>query len=162
MLSLGHYSDITWVSWCLKLPATPLFVQQLVQANTKRKHQSAPSLAQSCKGNPLVIGGSPHGRPVMWKVFPWHNIIMTLIAKCTYDMTWRYWDSVEMSRKIYTRICRNNIMNKQHYWLYVCIHVYQTAWKTNQVIIYQLYIYIKLHGKQIRWLFISYIYTCIY
>ena len=30
-----HYDDVTWAPWCLKPLATPLFVQQLDQANNK-------------------------------------------------------------------------------------------------------------------------------
>ena len=30
-----HYSNITWAPWCLKLPASQLFVEKLVQPNNK-------------------------------------------------------------------------------------------------------------------------------
>ena len=37
-----HYSDVTWLSWCLKSPVTWFFVQKLVEANnmenTKAPH----------------------------------------------------------------------------------------------------------------------------
>ena len=45
--AIFHYSDITWETWVLKSPAAGVFIQQLVQANNKRKHQSSAWLARS-------------------------------------------------------------------------------------------------------------------
>ena len=36
---LGHHSDITWGSWYLKLLVTPLFVQQILHADIKKRHE---------------------------------------------------------------------------------------------------------------------------
>ena len=50
---LIHYSDITWAWRYLESPVTWLFVQQLVQANTKKATNSA--LLVLHEGNPLMI-----------------------------------------------------------------------------------------------------------
>ena len=44
-----HYSNVTWVSWCLKLLATSLLVQTAFWSWHKRKHQSLISLTPSVR-----------------------------------------------------------------------------------------------------------------
>ena len=62
-----HYSDVTWVSWRLKSPATGLFVNHLVQANIKGKHQSLASLALCERFHKMT---SSHDDVIKWKHFP--------------------------------------------------------------------------------------------
>ena len=48
-----HYIDVTWVSWRFKSPANRLFIWQLVQARSTKKHQRSAFLAL-CEENPPV------------------------------------------------------------------------------------------------------------
>ena len=70
-----HYHDVTWASWHLQ----SLFDQQLVQANNK-KYQSS-ELLYICWGIHQWPGDSPHKGPVMEKVLPCHDIIMSAHRK---------------------------------------------------------------------------------
>ena len=53
-----RYSNVTWASRCLKSPANLLFVQQMVQADTK----TSSDLLVICVGNPPVTDGFPSQR----------------------------------------------------------------------------------------------------
>ena len=59
-----HYRDVTWVSCCLKLLATRLYVQQLIQANSKENIKAG-------------IADSPDKGPIRQKAFPCHGIILS-------------------------------------------------------------------------------------
>ena len=50
----SHYSDVTWASWCLKSPATQLFVQQYVA-----KDNIEDTFQAFCEWNPPVTKGFP-------------------------------------------------------------------------------------------------------
>ena len=67
---ISHYREFTWASWCLKSPATWLFVQQCGQANNKERKYQSSTLQSHCEGNLLYIG------PVMQKKFPCDDVIM--------------------------------------------------------------------------------------
>ena len=69
---MTHYSDITWVSWCLKSPTIQLFIQELIQTNTKALYHWA-----QVRGIHQSLLVSPRKRPVIWKLFSCHAIIMT-------------------------------------------------------------------------------------
>ena len=53
--TLYHYSHVTWASWHLKSPATPLFIQQFVLANTKAT--SKLHITCLCERNPSATSG---------------------------------------------------------------------------------------------------------
>ena len=54
-----------------------MFVEQLVWADIKKIKSS--TLLALCKGNPPMTDECPHKGPVMWKVFPFHYVIMTCV-----------------------------------------------------------------------------------
>ena len=64
-------------SWCLKLPATQVFVRQFVQANTKRisKIRVIGLLWRESMWRWSV--DSLHKGPVMWKTFTFHDVMLT-------------------------------------------------------------------------------------
>ena len=78
-----HNIDITLTPWHLKSLETQLYVQQLVQA-TSKAHTSASHHWAFFEGNPLVTGGFPHKRPVMWKtslcLYHYSDIAMIAMA----------------------------------------------------------------------------------
>ena len=53
-----HYSDVTWMSWCIELQTTRLFFQQLLQAYSKEKCQIPTIWDFHIKGNFDVYAGS--------------------------------------------------------------------------------------------------------
>ena len=58
------YSDLKWLSWCLKITGKSLF-QQFLQRKILRLH-----FTDLCVGNPPAIGGFPHKMRVTRKIFP--------------------------------------------------------------------------------------------
>ena len=64
-----------WVSWRLKSPASPWFVQLLVHAQIKEKHQRSASLA-FVRGIHRWPVNSPHKRTVTQEMFPFDDVIM--------------------------------------------------------------------------------------
>ena len=81
-----HYSDITWVPWCCKSPATWLW--QLFQANNNWDHKSSMLLAL-CVGNPSVIHGFPSQRTsvldsvsLSWHLYDFMNDKLDTSALC--------------------------------------------------------------------------------
>ena len=68
-----HLSDVTWAPSNLKSPATPLFVEQIVQACNKANIKA---LRDWLFLSPAV---SAHKGLVMLKTFPCHNIIMEIV-----------------------------------------------------------------------------------
>ena len=54
-----HYNDVTWPSWHLNSPATPMFVQLFIQTYIK---ENIKATRNCCEGNPLVAGSFPSQR----------------------------------------------------------------------------------------------------
>ena len=65
-----HYSYVTWVSWHVKSLVTLLFVHPFVQTYLKEKKSIL------CITDPLwrEPTGFPHNGPVMWELFPCHDV----------------------------------------------------------------------------------------
>ena len=70
-----HCSDVIRSSWRLKSPETRLFVQQLIHLNNK-ENIIPPHYWPLVKGIHRWSVNSPHKRPVIWNVFPYHGVIM--------------------------------------------------------------------------------------
>ena len=66
--------NITWTSWYVKSLATPLFIQQLVQANDYEIIQVS-YYWPFVRGIHLSQVDSPHKGPAMWKMVLYHDII---------------------------------------------------------------------------------------
>ena len=73
VFGIAYYSDVTWVSWRLKSPATLLFVQLSVQASKKTSKLRITIFV----GGPVTSRFPTHKRPVIRKVFPWDHIYVT-------------------------------------------------------------------------------------
>ena len=71
---LIHHKDIIWASWCLKSPATWLFVRQLVHTNNK--NIKALYYWSFVRGICQSLVSSPHKAPVMQEAFLCHYIMM--------------------------------------------------------------------------------------
>ena len=80
MTSLGCiYIDILWASWCLKSLSTRLFVQQHSswQKKSSKLPITGPTWEESTRHRiHWWLVDSPHKQPVMWSMYPCHNVIM--------------------------------------------------------------------------------------
>ena len=95
-----HYSDFTWVSWCLISLATQLFVQKLVQANIKETSKFCNICMGKCinifrfsirRGIHQSLVDSLNKRSVMQKTLTFHWLIYwTSIAKLA-SINWLHW-----------------------------------------------------------------------
>ena len=78
-LCLGVSVSITvtswWAQWCLKSPALPLFTQPFIQAQIKEKKIKALGYWPLC-GEFTSHRWIPRTWPVMWKMFPFDDVIM--------------------------------------------------------------------------------------
>ena len=72
-----HSSDVTPASWCLKTPATRVFVPQPIQTHS---NGDTPKLRVSgfLWGEPPAPGGFPHKEPLMREKSPCHDVIMKI------------------------------------------------------------------------------------
>ena len=75
---------VTWASRCLKLPASRLWFQQLVLANNKEITETAHYWL--CEGIPTVTK-----RPVMWKAFPCHGMMVVAVIVMGGDIAFLQW-----------------------------------------------------------------------
>ena len=71
-----HYSEVTWASWHVKSPATPLFVQSFVRLYF-REDTKAQHFLPFVSGIQWLVD-SPHKGPVTWETFPCHDIITSM------------------------------------------------------------------------------------
>ena len=72
-----NYSDIISASWHPKSLSILLFVQQL--AHTDNKTHRRATFEAHCEGNHQQLLDSPNQDPIIWKVFPCHNITLVWI-----------------------------------------------------------------------------------
>ena len=82
-----HWSEVTSVWWCLKSPPINCLLNGLFRLTTK----GTPNLDISGpfgRGMPTWLVDSPHKGPLMWIVFPCHDIIMSL-----------YWSACQSARQ---------------------------------------------------------------
>ena len=68
-----------WARWRLKSPSSRLFTQPFFHDAVYRKPQSSASLA-FVRGIHRWPVNSPHKGPVMWKVFPFDDVIMIMFC----------------------------------------------------------------------------------
>ena len=61
-IEFSHNSDTTWASWCLKSPASRLFVQKFVEVHNRYQHQCY-VLLTICEGNPSETSWFPSRMP---------------------------------------------------------------------------------------------------
>ena len=75
-----HYSDVTWASQCLKSLAIRLFVVQPLRLTTKKTSQlciTGPLWGESVR---RICVDSTHKGPVMQRMFPRDDIVMTKLV----------------------------------------------------------------------------------
>ena len=60
-----HYSEVLWVLWCLKFPATEMFGQLLVNPDTKENIKSPYYCMSLPEENLTMNNKSPHKGPVI-------------------------------------------------------------------------------------------------
>ena len=99
---MKHPSSVAWASWCLKSPAYPLFVQQLIWFNNKENTQSSPLLAHR-EENPLVTGKKVLA---MWKAYPCHDVLWTYMGPVQNGVTMRYLSSSNEHAWTSIRLCK--------------------------------------------------------
>ena len=82
-----HISDVAWGSWHLMPMTTRLFVQQLALINNKEIILT-PHYWPVVKGTTRLAVDSAHKGPVMWKIFPCHDIMIEKVFSC-HDVVWK-------------------------------------------------------------------------
>ena len=75
-----HYNDVIWASWRLKSHATPLFVQQLIQTDTKENITGPYSLPFGGIHGPSVDYFTESQEPVIGKAFKCFDAIINIFA----------------------------------------------------------------------------------
>ena len=89
-----YYSDVTWVLWCQKSPATRLFLQPILKADIK-ENIKAPHYWLFVKRST----GSPRKGSAMWKAFQCHDVMDVIFSGIsgtlrTYKISWTMWLTV--------------------------------------------------------------------
>ena len=69
-----HYSDIIISMMASQITSLTIVYSTVYSGADQRKHQTSTSLT-FVRGNWWPVN-SPHKGPVMWKMFPFHNVIM--------------------------------------------------------------------------------------
>ena len=73
-----HYSDIIMSMMASPIPSLTIVYSTVYSGRDQRKHQSSASLA-FVRGIHRWPVNSPHKGPVMWKMFPFDDVIMELL-----------------------------------------------------------------------------------
>ena len=106
-----------WARWRLKSPASPLFTQPFIRAQTKKNHQSSASLAFVQRIHRVPVN-SPHKWPVTRKMFPFDDVIMITLFYIPWNFTasslWRHMSDITITD--HSIICRSTAYSGWHQW----------------------------------------------
>ena len=70
-----HYSDVIMSTMASQITDILIVCSTICSGTAQRKHQKL-HVTGLCEGNSPVIGEFPHKGPVMWKMFPFDDVIM--------------------------------------------------------------------------------------
>ena len=74
-----HYCDVIMCAMAYQITSLGILYSTVHSGTDQRKHQSTASLA-FVRGNHRGPENSPHKRPVMWKMFPFDDVITQTIT----------------------------------------------------------------------------------
>ena len=90
-----------WAWWHLKTPASPLFTQPFIQSQIKENIKSTRHWA-FVRGIHRWPGNSPHKWPVMWKMFPFDDVIMNQSVMLSFLFSSHTWNLNPFHEGLYT------------------------------------------------------------